>query len=188
MRPLKFILTLMSITLMAGFVFAVPGSANGPGGRFGAGRRSPRSSDGNYQIIVSGYYFGQGTGAISDTTVSLSVPVKADNGSTAASTTATLLAPSLTINGTYFSGTGNIGGATATIQGRLDAARASRLTATFRTSDGHFGRIAGSLPSDPNTDDNWDSHGPGGPGPSASGGNGNGGNGGPGGAGPSNSH
>jgi hypothetical protein len=161
MRPAKFIFILFSVSLLAGFVFAVAGSSTGLGGRFTPGRRSPRSSDGNYQVVVTGYYFGQGSGTITDTTVTLSVPLKADDGSTP-----TLQAPSLTIDGTYFSGTGTIGSATANIQGRLDAARASRLTATFKTSDGHFGRIAGTLPSDPNTDDNWDTpHGPGPVGP-----------------------
>jgi hypothetical protein len=160
MRSVRFIFILFPLTLLAGFVFAVPGSSTG--GRFTPGRRSPRSSDGSYQINVSGYYFGQGTGAITDTTVSLTVPLKADDGSTP-----TLQAPSLTINGTYFSGTGTIGNATANIMGRLDAARSSRLTATFKTSDGHFGRIAGTLPADPNTDNNWDM--PHGPGPTAGG-------------------
>jgi hypothetical protein len=163
MRSVRSIFILFSVTLLAGLVFAVPGSSTG--GRFTPGRRSPRSSDGNYQITVTGYYFGQGSGAITDSMVSLSVPLKADDGSTT-----TLQAPSLTINGTYFSGTGTVGTATAMIQGRLDAARASRLTATFKTSDHHFGRIAGTLPSDPNTDDNWDAHGPNGPGPTAAGG------------------
>lgn len=156
----KLILTLMTVALMAGLVFGSPGPSATPSGRFKPGRRSPRSGDGNYQIVVSGFYVGQGTGAISDTAVSLNVPLKGDDG-----TTPTLQATGLTIDGQYFSGSGTIGGATVTIQGRLDAARASRLTATFRTSDHKFGRIAGTLPSDPNTDDNWDSPpGPGGPG------------------------
>lgn len=126
------------------------GSSRGaPGGPNGKDRRNGRSKDGAYTISVSGFYKGQGTASVTATTVTLTGDVKGPDG-----TTATLTTDALVISGPYFSGTGTIGGEKIKIKGRLDAARASRLVATY-ASDTHRGRIAGTLPTDPG-DDGWD--------------------------------
>jgi hypothetical protein len=126
------------------------GSSRGnPGGPNGKDRRNGRSKDGAYTIVISGFFKGQGTATVSATTVTLTGDVKAPDGSTA-----TLTSDALTISGPYFSGTGTIGGEKIKIKGRLDAARASRLVATY-AGEKHRGRIAGTLPSDPG-DDSWD--------------------------------
>ena len=99
--------------------------------------------------MISGFYKGQGTASVSATTVTLTGDVKNSDGSAA-----TLTSDPLTLSGPYFSGTGTIGGEKIKIKGRLDAARASRLVATY-AGETHRGRIAGTLPSDPG-DDAWD--------------------------------
>jgi hypothetical protein len=124
-------------------------SRGAPGGPNGKERRNGRSKDGAYTIAISGFYKGQGTATVTATTVTLSGDVKAPDGSAAI-----LTSDALTISGPYFSGTGSIGGEKVKIKGRLDAARASRLVATY-AGETHRGRIAGTLPTDPG-DDSWD--------------------------------
>jgi hypothetical protein len=68
------------------------------------------------------------------------------------------IANNLMFDGPYFHGNGTVLGDTVQVNGRLDAARASRLTATFSDYDGKLtGRVVGSLPAGLDAgDDNWD--------------------------------
>jgi hypothetical protein len=125
-------------------------SRGAPGGPSGHERRAARSQDGSYSLIISGYYKGTGTATVTATSVSLSGTVKGPDG-----VDVPLSTDALTLSGPYFSGSGTIGSAKIQIKGKLDAAKASRLGATFETLAGnHAGRIFGTLPSDTG-DANW---------------------------------
>jgi len=114
-----------------------------PGGPSGHDRREARSADGTYSINVSGFYKGTGTATVTATSVTITANVKSESGDTV-----TLQSEALTVSGPYFSGNGTVGDNKITIKGRLDAAKISRLVATFKTTDNHHGRIAGTLPTD----------------------------------------
>lgn len=66
-----------------------------------------------------------------------------------------LVAPALVIDGPYFSGIGTAMGKTIMIEGRLDAAKASRLMAQYHSTTGQVGRIVATLPAD-SGNDSWE--------------------------------
>jgi hypothetical protein len=125
------------------------GTKGQPGGPSGHEKRSARSNDGSYNLTVSGFYKGTGTASVSATAVTLTGQVKSEGGELVP-----LQTEALQLSGPYFSGKGTIGGAEVAISGKLDAAKVSRLTATYKTPDNHRGRIAGTLPTD-TPDEKW---------------------------------
>jgi len=140
------------LLLVAAIVVADPGNGGGngkgKGGPNGKEKRSDRSKDGEYTIAVSGYYKGTGTATVSPDNVSITANVQHDGGPTL-----TLTAPSLKVDGPYFIGDGTVEGNKITVKGRLDAARMSRLAATYNSAQVR-GRIAGTFPGD-TPDDDW---------------------------------
>jgi hypothetical protein len=111
------------------------------------GRRQSGAQNGEYLVSVYGYYSGSGKADIDATEVSIRVVVTGKDG-----TTQRLEIRDLQTEGPYFAGNGTIGSKPVRITGRLDAARSSRVTATFSDSDGHYGRIVGTLPEDAGND------------------------------------
>ena len=99
-----------------------------------------------YDLKIAGYVKGKGTGEYSGSTLSLSATVEDENGNKGDFT-----ATSLTIDAkSHFEGTGTVFGKTMKISGRLDdpkpgdtQLKARRVVGTFKTSDSHYGRIAG---------------------------------------------
>ena len=109
-----------------------------------AGNCTARSVDGTYSINVSGFFTGNGTASVTATAVSITATVTVDGGGTV-----TLQSEALPLSGPYFEGKATAGSDTVLIKGRLDAAKASRLLATYSTvGDTRRGRIAGTLPTD----------------------------------------
>jgi hypothetical protein len=114
-------------------------------------RGKPRQREGDYNLTVGGDYVGQGTSVVGGDRVKLTANVKGPAGSS-------ILNANCTINGTHFSGTGNVNGNAAVFKGRLDAPdddqeraiKGVRLVCTFTvTGDGvekTYGRIVGYIP------------------------------------------
>jgi hypothetical protein len=117
----------------------------------GHGRRQTRSKDGDYNARVAGCYCGRGNAVVNNQSVSLDLTIRSEDG-----LTGSLVASGLTIDGPYFSGWGSAFGSAVYVHGRLDAARASRLVATFTSADGHSAQIVGTLPASIDSgDDSW---------------------------------
>jgi hypothetical protein len=116
------------------------------------GHRQDRAKNGSYVTVIAGFYNGTGTAEVKDDRVSIKAEVTRSDGRTGV-----LVAPNLTVDGPYFYGSGTILGEAVQVSGRVDAARASRLTATFAGSDGRAARVVGNLPGALDTgDENWD--------------------------------
>ena len=98
---------------------------------------------------MHGYYSGSARADVDATEVSIRGTLAAEDGSTAR-----LEIRDVVVEGPYFAGNGTLGSKSVRITGRLDAAMSSRLSAVFRVSDGHVGRIVGTLPTDPG-DPDW---------------------------------
>lgn len=127
-----------------------------PGGptrtRSGTGHRQERAKNGRYVTVFAGSYNGVGVADVKDDKVTIKADVLTADGRAAQ-----FIANNLMFDGPYFSGAGTIMGETVQVSGRLDAARASRLTATFALTDGSAARVVGSLPATVDAgDDNWD--------------------------------
>ena len=138
---------LMGLTL-TGLAMSAPGGGQPP--------RQDRSKDGTYAVSFRGFYSGTGTATVSSTSVHLSGEVQDPTG------TAYRINIPLVVSGPYVSGTGNLGASAATVVGRLDAPKASRLVCTYRGTSlpgepvgFRTGRIAGILPTDVG-DEGWD--------------------------------
>jgi len=115
--------------------------------------RQGRSENGAYVVQIAGTFHGTGQAIVAEAAVSITAPVSNSDG-----TTGEFSAPGLTIDGPYFSGTGYIFGKPMTVRGRIDAARQSRVSATYYV-DGHGGRFIAELPPGVDTpDDEWESH------------------------------
>lgn len=154
MRRVARIVTI--VLLMSAVAVSAPGG-NGKGNNSNPGKghaygkkRQSRSQNGSYTARVAGYFTGLGTAEVGDESVSLRVGLTAPGG-----ISGELRAENLAINGPYFSGTGTAIGKAVVIRGRLDAAKASRLVATFRSSDGRLGRLVATLPGEVG-DEHWD--------------------------------
>lgn len=117
--------------------------------KHGEGRQT-RSLNGTYTATASGSYRGTGTATVDEDGVSFQIDVVAADGSTGK-----LIVSKLAIDGPYFSGAGSAIGHVIAISGRLDAAKASRLVATYAGANGEAGRITGILPDDAG-DPDWD--------------------------------
>jgi hypothetical protein len=138
---------LMGLTL-SGLAVAAPGGGQPP--------RQERSKDGTYAVSFRGFYSGTGTATVTSTSVHLSGQIQDRTG------TSYRIDIPLVVNGPYVSGTGNLGASAATVVGRLDAPKASRLVCTYRGTSlpgepvgFRTGRIAGILPTDIG-DEGWD--------------------------------
>jgi hypothetical protein len=143
------------ITLMfTGIAVCAPGSDKDKGGnKHDKGKngkvRQARSENGTYNVNIVGFYRGSGTATVDEASVSLKATVTGSDG-----TTGNLDAANLTLDGPYFTGTGTINGKNATIRGRLDAAKSSRLVASYHIEGRNNGRIVGTNPADKG-DDKW---------------------------------
>jgi hypothetical protein len=134
-------------------------------------RGKPRSRDGNYTISIAGYFKGEGSGTIAGNQMNLNLNVVTADGAKGA-----LVAPSISLNGTHFTGTGTFRGQNLTLTGRVDAPdndlekaiKGVRLVSLVKTSDGKYSHLVGFIPALA-ADDN--------PGNSGNGNNGNGNNG-----------
>lgn len=133
-------------TSVVGALLATLLGANTPGASTSCppgGRRQTGAQNGEYDLRALGHYSGTGKADVDATEVSLRIYLKGSNG-----VPERLEVNDLDVDGPYFSGFGTLGSKTVRIFGRLDAARASRFTATFRVSDGSVGRLIGTLPTD----------------------------------------
>ena len=138
---------LMGLTL-TGLATLAPGGGQPP--------RQERCKDGTYAVSFRGFYSGTGTATVTSTNVTLSGEVQDPTGNSYR------ISIPLIVNGPYVSGTGNLGAGAATVVGRLDAPKSSRLVCTYRGTSlpgeptgFRSGRIAGILPTDVG-DEGWD--------------------------------
>ena len=111
----------------------------------------PREINGDYNVVVGGMFKGRGVARIGGNNISIDGDITDTNG----------------INGEYifktsikkenrFAGTGTVMGQRARFTGRVDAPddkrekaiKGTRITATFKTDDGRYGRIIGFIPND----------------------------------------
>jgi hypothetical protein len=117
-------------------------------------------ADGQYKIIIRGYYSGDGTASVVGGVITIDAAIKDDNG-----LTGTLHVDSISLVGDHFKGTGTIMGGTTIVSGRVEAADPAaaappkgsntqdvdtdrvvsdaRIGATFKGPFNHQGRIAG---------------------------------------------
>jgi hypothetical protein len=117
-----------------------------------SGFRQTRAKNGNYLTIIAGDFSGSGNAEVKDDKVSINADVLTSDGRSGKFT-----ANSLTVDGPYFYGVGTVLGETVQVSGRVDAARASRLVATFAAGDGKAARVVGNLPPAVDAgDDGWD--------------------------------
>jgi len=140
----RFIILLLIIALVGGALRA----DDKPAQNGSSLKRPARSKNGTYELKFSGFYQGNATATVSDAAVAMTGELTDASGKVVK-----LNAASLPISNAFFEGVGIIGGAKVQIQGRLDAAKASRLMAKYN-SNNHLGRIVGTLPTDPG-DDKW---------------------------------
>jgi len=142
----------------------------------------PRATAGDYAVAVAGAFKGSGTAKVTGNTVTINATVTDLKGATGALTFSVTLKKQ-----NHFNVTGMVIGQTATFTGRLDvpddqkerAIKGVRITSTFKTADGRYGKIIGWVPNDrrfPNDDNPNSGNGNGaGNGNGNEGGNGNGG-------------
>jgi hypothetical protein len=127
-------------------VGAPPRANNNPLAR----RRQTRAHNGEYHVVISGTVQGSGQATVRDDSVSFTLIVTSADGMSG-----TFAAEGLLIDGPYFSGQATLLGEVVLVRGRVDAARSSRLVATFRGDATHIGRVIGSLPGDA-AEPQWD--------------------------------
>jgi hypothetical protein len=116
--------------------------------------QTPGVANGNYTILIRGYYTGEGTATVSGGFVSINDVAVRDN----AGRSGTLSAASLGLVGDHFGGAATVMGMTITVSGRVDAADPTvanaavnpdaivtdaRIGATFVDPHGHAGRVVG---------------------------------------------
>lgn len=111
----------------------------------------PRNTGGSYSVVVAGHFKGPGTASISGTSLTVTANVTGQKGVTGQ---LTFSAP---IRADHrFSVTGSVINQSAVFTGRIDAPddqkergiKGVRISATFKTNDGRFGRIIGWVPND----------------------------------------
>ena len=118
------------------------------------GNRQDRARNGTYITTFAGFFVGSGTAEVQDDRVSLRATIATVDGRNGE-----LVADNLTVEGPYFFGTGTMLGETVEVNGRVDAARASRLLAQITASQGRSARAVGNLPATLDAgDDNWDAN------------------------------
>lgn len=128
-----------------------PNSAGGTKTRAN-GHRQDRAKNGSYAAVIAGFYTGTGTADVRDDKVSIKAEVRGSDGRSGQ-----FIATNLMFDGPYFYGSGTVMDEPVQVNGRVDAARASRLTATFIAANGHDGRVVGKLPATLDAgDDDWD--------------------------------
>lgn len=127
------------------------GSSNGGNGSTTTGRQS-RVKNGDYKARVVGFYRGAGVASVNNQCVNIRITVEAADGRKGE-----LVLNNLPATGAYFTGSGTMLGQSVKLDGRVDAARASRLVATFTVADGRTGRLVANLPADVDAgNDNWE--------------------------------
>jgi hypothetical protein len=112
-------------------------------------RGKPRSRDGSYSISIAGYFKGEGSGTVSGNQMGLQLNVVTADGEKGA-----LVAPSITLNGAHFTGSGTFRGKSVTLTGRVDAPdsdfekaiKGVRLVSLVKTSDGRYAHLVGFIP------------------------------------------
>jgi hypothetical protein len=121
-------------------------------------RNKPRSRDGDYKISIAGYFKGEGSGTIAGNQIKLQLSVVTADGSKG-----TLVAPSIRLTGTHFTGAGMFNGQSLMLTGRVDAPdndleksiKGVRLVSLVKTGDGRYSRLIGYIPAlaaDPDED------------------------------------
>ena len=133
--------------LLIALILCAPATSPGSG-RPGRARQD-RCRDGIYSATVRGYYTGTGIAEVLVGSVRIDAEITSETGQTGR------VRGTFPTSGAHFSGQGTIMREAVTIRGRVDAAKASRLVATFWDSSGHAGRVIAILPTDPG-DDTWD--------------------------------
>jgi len=103
----------------------------------------PDLTVGAYEVTVAGHFKGKGTAAVGVGTITISVPVRQQDGQSG-----TLVVANLPLNKGRFSGQGTVLGRPVTISGRLDPPdgkilKRARLSATFLTVENRGGRLSG---------------------------------------------
>ena len=105
-------------------------------------RSSATDVNGTYTVQVAGFGRGTGTCTVTPQSVSVQCSIRDDAGNAHA-----LTAETLKRDGYRFRGNGTLGSTTVRISGRIDPPNtpqsASRLQATFVTTDNRSGRIVG---------------------------------------------
>ena len=106
----------------------------------------PRNAGGTFSIIVAGAYRGHGTAVIKGKRIRIDASVKDING------VGGKLNADCKVDRNHFqTESGNVIGKQATFTGRIDipddtrerAIRGVRLTGTFKTKEGHYGKVIG---------------------------------------------
>ena len=97
--------------------------------------------NGVYTATFAGFFSGTGKADVNAEKISITASLTTTDGRTG-----DLIANNLTVEGPYFNGTGTVLGETVQISGRVDAALASRLTATIFAGDGRASRAVANLP------------------------------------------
>ena len=133
----------LAIALTAGGL--VSGArAKGNGDDKGNGRRSRNDKTGVYVLEVRGYLKGSGTATVTAAGISIDANVTDEAGRR---TQLKLDATSSKLSKDRFTGTGKAFGQNVSINGRIDpptgAIKVTRITATYGTANGRFGRISG---------------------------------------------
>ena len=115
----------------------------------GKSRNKPRSRDGDYNISIAGYFKGEGSGTVAGNQIKLQLNVVTADGSKG-----TLVAPSIRLTGTHFTGAAMFKGQSLTLTGRVDAPdndleksiKGVRLVSLVKTGDGCYSRLVGYIP------------------------------------------
>ncbi|HSI32314.1 MAG: hypothetical protein ACAI43_09640 [Phycisphaerae bacterium] len=109
----------------------------------------PRSKDGSYTLTVAGAVKGNGNGTVTGNELKIDADVVTEGGAKGTMTA------TLKLSNNHFDGPGTVMGQPATFKGRVDQPPADtterelkgvRLTCTFKTASGEYGRVIGNLP------------------------------------------
>jgi hypothetical protein len=111
----------------------------------------PREKTGSYSVAVAGAFKGPGSANVAGINVFVDATVTDTNGASGALTFKVQLK-----GDNRFSVTGSVFGQSAQFTGRIDAPddqkergiKGVRISATFKTADGRYGRIIGWVPND----------------------------------------
>jgi hypothetical protein len=144
------VLSICMILLVAGLAFT-PATATA----------KPRGKDGNYNVVVGGMFKGSGTANIGGNRLRVAADVTDSDGNKGELNVTVKIEKNH-----HFSGNGNVNGRQAIFTGRLDTPddlkerqlRGVRVTCTFKTDEGRYGKIMGWVPNDKRVpvDDNKD--------------------------------
>ena len=101
---------------------------------------------GNYKLEIRGYFEGTGTAVVAASGVTITGNVKDESGRKG-----TFVVNNVKVSNNRFSGSGTAVGVKVDISGRVDSAsgtvKVGRVTCTYQTLAGRYGRISGELQS-----------------------------------------